>query len=195
MHSTKTSHVSERDVLVALSAAQSTRPKDSANNARNEGKQTTPEGGCPQRTNSHQRPRQCFAPFFSAWKHCTTVGRASRSEFWFGFLQLSLTYLLLEQLILRVNPEICESWWWTLVFGGLHIGLDFMWTTRRLHDIGMSGLLPLVILLGTFAVGVGAVGYFFLELVIIPIMVIVIVLCLWPSQPRENKYGPVPYVE
>lgn len=188
MHSTKTSHVSEKDVRVALSAAQSTPPEDSANNTRDEGKQTPPEGGCSQGTNSHQRPKQRFAPFFSAWKHWSFKGRASRSEYWFGMLTLLPLLCVIIDFFDRfkgiMEDGVLPTPYLTLaffvlvvVFLLLDFGLLFFWTARRLHDCGnSSGLLLLSFL--------WLIGWMVLFL-----------LCLRPSEPRKNKYGPVPYVE
>ena len=47
-------------------------------------------------------------------------------------------------------------------------------TVRRLHDIGLSGWLYLVILIPTFG------------------SLIILVFALIPTQARENKWGPVP---
>ena len=186
MHSTKTSHVSEKDLLVALSAAQSSHPGDSASSTRNEGKQTTPEGGCPQRTNSHQRPRQRFAPFFSAWKHWSSNGRASRSEYWLGMLTLmvfllpfsllfpmGLFALVSDYLVPALVPLVCVSAFLPL---GCWMFLSLVWTSRRLHDCGNSSW---VLLLGFLPFG----------------GLVILFLCLRPSEPGTNRYGEVPYLE
>lgn len=187
MHSTKTSHVSEKDLLVALSAAQSTRPEDSANNTRDEGKQTISKGGCSQGTNSHHRPKQRFAPFFSAWKHWSFKGRASRSEYWFGLLTLFPLLCIMVDLLERfegiMEEGVPPTPYLTLAFFVLVVAFILLnagsltfWTARRLHDCGnSSGLL----LLGLVPFG----------------GLVLLILCLRPSEPRTNRYGEVPYLE
>ena len=172
MHSTKTSHVSEKDVLVALSAAQS----------------ATPEGGNSQGTNGSQCSEQRLAPFFSAWKHWSSKGRASRSEYWFGILVHHLVLLPIAVMVLLwsldfiVDGNLVSPFAFVVSFVVSFLPLVcwlflyLAWTSRRLHDCGNSSW---VLLLEFLPFG----------------GLVILFLCMRPSEPRTNRYGEVPYLE
>lgn len=131
-------------------------------------------------------PQQRMVGFFEAFKRLWTTwtarGRASRSEFWFALLSNSifcwLVGFVLGLVVLALHGDIDRS---SKIIQGL-VSLAVIYPAlclwgRRLHDIGKS-------------------GWFFL-LVFIPIAgpIILLVFALMPSQPAENKYGPVPNIE
>ena len=116
-------------------------------------------------------------------QYCCFTGRASRSEYWWFNLFVSVIAILVS------GPEIIDvvkepdmsmtamyhgtgflSWIWYLAVLLPSWGLLF----RRLHDTGRSGwwvLINLIPLVGS---------------------IVIFVFTVLPSQPFTNKYGPVP---
>lgn len=115
------------------------------------------------------------APFGEAFvrywkKYARFAGRASRSEYWWWALADALVVLLLYAIVLGgalvgssrdsegsftpgpgvvVGIVLLVAWWLATVIPGLALG------TRRLHDVDLSGLLLLLLLipsLGGFAI-------------------------------------------
>ena len=121
-------------------------------------------------------------------QYCKFTGRASRSEYWWFFLFLSIINIIFSggssfftvkgvfdgtitsEISALLNPFVIASGIWGLIILLPTWGLLF----RRLHDTGRSGwnclwgLLPFI----------GSI--------------ILIVYCCQESQPGENKYGPMP---
>lgn len=154
----------------SVTAAQSVSAESAATNTQCEERQTTPEEG--RSKGGAQRPKQRFAPFFSAWKHWSSCGRASRSEYWFGMLSLLLLMIAIYILGLQWS-EFLYTFNLMLIFAScLHV----LWTSRRLHDCGNSAWL---ILLDVLPFG----------------LLLVWILCLRPSEPKKNRFGDIPYLE
>lgn len=188
MHSTKTSHVSEKDLLDALSVRQSTSPESFVNGSQCGGGQPISEEGSSQGTNGRQQPKQRLASLFSAWKHWSSKGRASRSEYWFGILVHHLVLLPIAVMVLLwsldfiVDGNLASPFAFVVSFVASFLPLVcwlflyLAWTSRRLHDCGNSSW---VLLLEFLPFG----------------GLVILFLCLRPSEPRTNRYGEVPYLE
>ena len=168
--------------------------------------------------------RTCFSKFF------TFSGRASRPEYWFFFLfiviwsfiagivdwqfftQIAVTETETSKSVTATSSGPVQSIVALIVFFP-HLAVAF----RRMHDTGRSGLyalLPILLILGAFAVlvfGIGIASQFhggMLDklftratiLIVIPTLIVLFVspllVLLWlarPSQPGTNQYGPNPY--
>lgn len=130
--------------------------------------------------------RQHIASFFDVWKHWTTKGRASRSEYWFGVLQL----ILLEVIILFTlishrsliidNPFLTPSSAVILSLTLLFVPYIpfWIWTCCRLNDVG----------------GKERISHAMLFFILLVFPQSVIGLCVRPSEPRPNEHGPMPNV-
>jgi uncharacterized membrane protein YhaH (DUF805 family) len=109
---------------------------------------------------------------FQKWRDFS--GRAERKEFWSFFLFCLIGELLLLALDVTLDlyfPAIENG-----IFSGLFSLVTFVplvaVITRRLHDVGKSGWLQLIIF--------------------VPFIGFVVLLTFWlrASQPRANDYGP-----
>ncbi len=172
---------------VPVTTAQSVSAESAATDTQCEEQQTPPVEGRSQ--GECQRFKQRFAPFFSAWKHWSFGGRASRSEYWFGLLvhHLLLFPILvvfpvwfgkfiedssstnlspLSSLVFLVSVFTLICW----------LRLDLVWTFRRLHDCRTS---PWVLLIGLLPFGDLALIFLYLQ----------------PSELKPNRHGDVPYLE
>lgn len=130
-------------------------------------------------------PAQRMVGFFEAFKRLWTTwsanGRASRSELWFAFLSNAIFSWLVGfglgwvVLALHGNLDIAGKALQGILSLAVIVPAICLWV-RRLHDIGKSGWLFL--------------------LIFIPLAgpIIILVFALMPSQPSTNKYGPVPNV-
>ena len=117
---------------------------------------------------------EAFKRFWTNW---SLMGRASLSEYWFAMLAnfiLATLIGIIISLIVPIAPtlvEVIDS-----IFSLIVVWPSIAISVRRLHDVGKSGWFYLLILL-PFIGGL---------------------ILLWfdsrPSQPYENKYGPVPNV-
>jgi len=169
--------------------------------------------------------KTCFSKYF------TFSGRASRPEYWYFFLFIVIwnaiasviDWLFFTQVttvqtetgtsVTAVSSQPVQTIVGLTVFFP-HLAVAW----RRMHDTGRSGLyalLPILLILGAFAVlvfGIGLASHFqhggnldilFTRatlLIVIPTLLVLFVsplLVLWwlsrPSQPGTNKYGPNPY--
>lgn len=120
-------------------------------------------------------PGEAWVNFWTRWDF---EGRASRSEYWFMALLLfvfgvGLHFLLF--IILASSPAVIQalSWFISLAFTIPSVCL----IGRRLHDSGNSGWWVWLLLLPI----VGWIALF--------------VFLVLPSDPRPNRYGPVPFLE
>jgi len=114
-------------------------------------------------------------------KYVTFSGRARRSEYWWFFLFQTVMPILL--FVLGVLLSAAENEFLTLVGALLVIaaivswfGLIIPWlavTWRRLHDAGLAG------------------PWFFISFVPFGSIALIVMCCL-ETQPKENKFGPVP---
>lgn len=111
------------------------------------------------------------------------AGRARRKEFWSYVLFWTVSFLIIGGIGLFTDIEmgnfdtdisaavtvgLCGTFLLATFLPGLGM------TVRRLHDIGLTGWLCLVVLIPT----VGSL--------------LMLVVALIPTQPRENQWGPVP---
>lgn len=107
------------------------------------------------------------------WTRWTFAGRASRSEFtWPYMFNVVLMFVFLG--LGAVCPPIIAIY---LIYFALTLIPGLCVMIRRLHDVGLSGYYAWMFF---FPLG----GPFLL-----------VSECDKPSEPRENKYGPVPNVE
>lgn len=105
--------------------------------------------------------------------YCNFSGRASRSEFWWFLLFLSIVSFVASGLSYAISGNDVLSYIVNLIFFLPYLGLQ----VRRLHDTGKSGwlvLLNLVICIGT---------------------IILIVFYAKESDMFTNEYGDVPYTD
>lgn len=111
------------------------------------------------------------------------AGRARRKEFWGYFLFWMISLLVIAGIGLFTDVEVGNidsdvSPVITVGLGGAFLLATFLpglgMIVRRLHDIGLSGWLYLVILIPT----IGGL--------------VILVFALIPTQMRENQWGPVP---
>ncbi len=106
-------------------------------------------------------------------KFATFVGRATRSEYWYFVLFNAMAMLILGMIDQAIasgqnNWLLSGIYYLVVLIPGLALSV------RRLHDIGKSGWMLLIILIPL----VGIFWYLF--------------LLLTDSQPGDNKYGPNP---
>lgn len=138
-------------------------------------------------------------------------GRASRREFWYFQLYMFLIYIAVVSLFAQVLT-------WTygrssvtalgtapgflimllILLYILSLPALFCVTVRRLHDTNVSGWWIVCPLLSFLIVQILAqmdLSYgwkaFWIGLASLP-FIIILLWCLKPSYPKENKYGPVP---
>ena len=129
-------------------------------------------------------------------------GRATRAEYWWNVLQLIfLCVVLLYVYKIRgiggnLRPDLSEGELWRgfikvyidtlpmIFFASLIFPISCLFV-RRLHDIGLSGWIALI---------VGGLLYFSKETALIG-AIIQIILMLLPGQKKDNRYGVNPYVK
>jgi uncharacterized membrane protein YhaH (DUF805 family) len=103
-------------------------------------------------------------------------GRARRREYWMFALWLlaaNLVLVVLISLAARLSGTLSVVFWAVFVLLNLALVVPSVClTVRRLHDIGQSGWLVLLNLIG--------------------LGIVVVIMCVLDSQPGENKYGPNP---
>ena len=121
-------------------------------------------------TNAVQHAVSLGTAFRYCWTRWTFAGRASRSEYWWFALATTLIGILL--------PSIEGALWGvpilSLVYTLAALIPCLALMVRRLHDTGRSGFwywVALVPLVGPF---------------------VLLVFELLPSEPGENRFGPVP---
>lgn len=178
----------------ATAQVQSTTPQASVPHAPAAGTKTSRE---------EQVVMQQMAPFFSAWAHLSTEGRASRSEYWFGLLSLGIFFVIgivvldffsLEQGNLSLKSA-------SVIFFALYLIMEYcwaVWTVRRFHDFGKSACIPVAVALGHLGCIVAnlLVGFHHIVHAIWIISfgtLCVLIACLWPSVPKKTEYGDVPW--
>ena len=139
---------------------------------------------------------EAFKRFWTNW---TLEGRSSRSEVWFFILASILIWFPVGFICGLLNMlaalEIMQILWSLAI-----LWPSFTLTVRRLHDLGKSAAFAVVWHVGCLVLaifqGVGArdevIGILGLLLLIPAIMMLCFMLR--PSDPHENKYGPVPNV-
>ena len=121
-------------------------------------------------TNAVQHAVSLGTAFRYCWTRWTFAGRASRSEYWWATLANMPIGILL--------PAIEYALWGvpvlTFVYTLAALIPCFGLTVRRLHDIGRSG--------------------FWYWVVLVPLVgpIVLLVFELLPSEPGENRFGPVP---
>lgn len=148
-------------------------------------KQTRPEPfSAPQPVYGWQRMATMGEAWGNFWTRWTFTGRASRSEYWFMALWLFLinmgvsfvtTFLsfLIADMGGNPAPIMILSWIISLLIAIPNICL----VVRRLHDIGYSG------------------WWWWIGLVPLAGWIVLLVFTTLPSEPRSNRYGPVPFFE
>lgn len=115
-------------------------------------------------------------------KYADFTGRASRSEYWFANLGISLCFIaicILGVIFYAATGSTVVAGFFIVI--GVLLGLAIFVPSlalcwRRLHDTGRSGLWYLI----TLVPYIGGIIFF--------------VFSVLPSQPYENEYGPVPNV-
>lgn len=127
---------------------------------------------------------QRMATFGEAWNNLWTrwdfAGRASRSEYWFAqlelfFFNLGLTFLFTFLSVVTTAAPIWMLLSWVI---SLIITIPVIcMVVRRLHDIGYSG------------------WWWWISLIPIAGWIVLFVFSVLPSEPRPNRYGPVPFLE
>lgn len=133
-------------------------------------------------------------------------GRSRRKEYWYPILMTVIISVIASILndFLPVSHIIAEIIYW--VFNIATIIATFTVMVRRLHDIGMSMLLPLIIhltplvflIIGIIVTLINPQIYFSIgsslvlvggSLLYLVISIIVIVICCIEGHKNENKYG------
>jgi uncharacterized membrane protein YhaH (DUF805 family) len=116
-------------------------------------------------------------------KYVTFSGRARRKEYWGYFLFWTISLVVVSILGMIADGAVGNldrngGPLITMAVDGLFVLATFLpglaITIRRIHDIGLSGWLYLLV----FIPSIGAL--------------IIFVFTLIPSQKNENKWGPVP---
>lgn len=107
------------------------------------------------------------------YNYCNFMGRASRSEFWWFSLFSFLCSLVASSF--SMGSSTLSS-----IFGGV-VSLFLLLPTlglawRRLHDIGKGG------------------GWYFINFIPVVGNILFIIWMCQPSEPRDNRFGPVPNV-
>lgn len=139
------------------------------------------------------------------WKGCFTFkGRASRSEFWWAYWGtcLILPVCILSFFIL-FQPRVAHSPWfdvWNIFLALLVIGILFLKvfaslaiTIRRLHDLNLSGWwCGISVPDGSYLLSCYWLQKPTLLLIWLIIHVGFLLFLCRPSDPRPNRYGPVP---
>jgi uncharacterized membrane protein YhaH (DUF805 family) len=142
-------------------------------------------------------------------KYADFSGRAPRAEYWWFFLALIVTYIVvnivesivgINKMILGVYGPLAALLWLATLVPSLAVGV------RRLHDTNRSGwliLLPIVPYVLAFALGgpammaggLGAgLGIAMLFLLIgFVCALVLLVFMVFPSAAGDNRYGPNPY--
>lgn len=123
----------------------------------------------------HYVPAQRTVGFFEAISrgfsnYITFSGRASRSEYWWWFIFWSIVGYLIMLLI--SNQQTAQTV--DYIIGAIIFLPSLTLWFRRLHDTGRSAWWLLI----NFIPVVGTIVLF--------------VFCCLPSQPIENRFGPVP---
>ncbi len=118
--------------------------------------------------------------YFNVWKNYATFsGRARRKEYWM-FLLFNMLVAIVMIILDNVLGTTIENMGFGLfyfLYGLAALIPSWAVSIRRLHDVGKSGWMFLIILIPL----VGAIWYF--------------VLTVTDSDQGENQYGPVPAVE
>lgn len=147
-----------------------------------------------------QQGVQYEVPMGEAWKRFWTnwslAGRSSRSEVWkwiLWFIILWIGMALISVFLIRDESFFLQKSC-LLLFAWPYFALQ----TRRLHDIGRTCLVAVIANLIGILTGIlmhvnqtlaGFTGF-------ATFIFVIVMLCIYciPSQPHENKYGPVPNV-
>ena len=111
------------------------------------------------------------------WLLFSSSGRAGRQQFILGWLfWLMINCYTVASIILHREDEALFRLFSLLFFAGFAASFasTIMLSIKRLHDMGLSGLLVLVLFIPAVS------------------LVMLFVLCLWPSRPGVNAYGPAP---
>ena len=115
-------------------------------------------------------------------KYFDCSSRSRRSEYWFFQLFVFLIYIILEILHLCIYGEVSYSNIKeidviniiSLVFGVFFLVPQITITIRRLHDTGKSGC------------------YYLFALIPVIGWILLIIFCLYDSEPKDNIYGDSP---
>lgn len=142
-------------------------------------------------------------------KYADFSGRAPRAEYWWFFLALIVTYIVINiiesivginKMVLGVYGPLAVLLWLATLVPSIAVGV------RRLHDTNRSGwliLLPIVpyvlafalggpaMMAGGFGAGLGIAMLFMLIGFVCAIVLLVFMVL--PSTPGDNRYGPNPY--
>ena len=144
-------------------------------------------------------------------KYADFSGRAPRAEYWWFFLALIVTYIVINiiesivginRMVLGVYGPLALLLWLATLVPSLAVGV------RRLHDTNRSGwliLLPIIPYVLAFALGgpammaggLGAglgIAMLFMLIGFVCALVLLVFMVL-PSTPGDNRYGPNPYGE
>ena len=112
------------------------------------------------------------------FKLCDFKGRARRSEYWWYAAPVSIIGIIIIHLIFKDYPEALENNAVRTIVSVAYLFPLLSVTIRRIHDSGRSGWYILCGLLPAL----GAL--------------IMLLLMVADSEPKENKYGPSPkYVD
>lgn len=111
------------------------------------------------------------------WLFFSLSGRLSRAAYLLGGLMANLIPMFLLYRFTLTEQETVASGTWAILFliaGGASIWSLFALTVKRLHDIARPGIMALVLF--------------------VPVLSIIafVVLCILPSDPGPNRYGPAP---
>ncbi|SSC65562.1 DUF805 domain-containing protein [Ciceribacter selenitireducens] len=112
-----------------------------------------------------------------SWLLFSPSGRAGRQVFILGWLfWLMINGYTIASIALHREDEALYRLFSLLFFAGFAASFasTIMLGIKRLHDMGLSGLLVLVLFIPVVS------------------FVMLFVLCLWPSRPGANPYGPAP---
>ncbi len=131
-------------------------------------------------------------------------GRASRAQFWWWALFLILIYMIFSGLFIVFGGANWLNEIWNATASGAvsippapgmvkFLGFAYLIfvlavilpnlavTTRRFHDRGLSGWIFLALLIGTIIPYLGLIS-----------AIAIIVICILPGNPGDNKYGAQP---
>ena len=150
--------------------------------------------------NPSQAVKTCFAKYY------TFSGRASRSEFWWFVLFLSIISSVIQSYVQSGNGTISikfglnfflstEAHWLENVFTLVTFVPFIAALTRRLHDTGLSGWRGL----GFVAILAATLASFFIlpwqvsAFVLFVVLVISMFFLTRKSDHGTNQYGPNPY--
>lgn len=128
------------------------------------------------------------------WTNWSLNGRTSRSEYWFAMLGLILIAIPFIFFALLLGGAVGLGLF-QLVWGIATLWPSFAIAVRRLHDIGKTMALAIIITaLPILSPVIMVIGGGILGLFVLPIYIWFLYCMGCQSQMQENQYGPVPNV-